>query len=274
MNPRERIAKLQAMLVRVTTRAAAPRDANGGGAAREPVQALADEPVVSSEPITPLDVEVNLVDDARDASPAPPRASLQADAPAAESRERIIAAPELPVDAREADAGEAEAAPISAEPISVETADRSVASAAEAASRAPDTTESRSEPIEASEEEPPASSRRPIAIEPKLEELAFGEAAPVEAVPHTPPPESGRQVAAAPVDLDFDGEFTGVRPREPEKSPVTVLGTGRTDAPLVELAPEATAAKLPAIAAVRFEGAAATFKPASFGELLDATVAL
>ncbi len=269
MNPRERIAKLEAMLARVTTRAAAPREANGGGAAREPVQALADEPVVSSEPITPLDVEVNLVDDAPDASAAPPRGSLQADASAAESRERIIAAPELPVEA-----GEVEAAPISAEPISVETADRSVALAAEAASQAPDTTESRSEIVEASEEEPPASSRRPIAIEPKLEELAFGEAAPVEAVPHTPPPESGRQVAAAPVDLDFDGEFTGVRPREPEKSPVTVLGTGRTDSSPVELAPEAIAAKLPAVASVRFEGAAPTFKPASFGELLDATVSL
>jgi hypothetical protein len=65
-------------------------------------------------------------------------------------------------------------------------------------------------------EEPPASSRRPIAVEPKLEDLAFDEAAPSSEEPHSAPPESGRQVAAAPAGLDFDSEFTGVRSKEVE----------------------------------------------------------
>jgi hypothetical protein len=136
---------------------------------------------------------------------------------------------------------------------------------------------SESEVIEVGDEEPPASSRRPIALEPKLEELAFGEAAPAETVAHTPPPESGRQVAAAPVGLDFDGEFTGVRPREPEDVAVTVLGDvpkAEAEAPVMNLAPEPTAAKLPATAAVTFEGTAPIFKPATFGELIDATLML
>jgi hypothetical protein len=238
----ERIAKLEAILARVTQRAAAPREAPRDGAAHALAPTLVDEPVISSEPITPLDVEVS------ERTEEAPMVVAEV-----ESRERIVAAPEV-------------------------SAERPVAVRGEEASDSPEiTVSSESEVIEVGEEEPPASSRRPIALEPKLEELAFGEAPPAETVAHTPPPESGRQVAAAPVDLDFDGEFTGVRPREPEEVAVTVLGDvpkPKAEAPVMNLAPEATAAKLPGTAAVTFEGAAPVFKPATFGDLLDATLML
>jgi len=54
------------------------------------------------------------------------------------------------------------------------------------------------------EEEVPASSRRPIQLEPPLAERAFSDSAPP---PHPVPPESGRQVAVA----EFDGDLSGVR---------------------------------------------------------------
>jgi hypothetical protein len=255
----ERIAKLEAILARVTQRAAAPREAPRDGAAHALAPTLVDEPVISSEPITPLDVEVS------ERTEEAPMVVAEV-----ESRERIVAAPEVSAEPRADDAE-----PI---PISVDTGERPVAVRGEEASDSPEiTVSSESEVIEVGEEEPPASSRRPIALEPKLEELAFGEAPPAETVAHTPPPESGRQVAAAPVDLDFDGEFTGVRPREPEEVAVTVLGDvpkPKAEAPVMNLAPEATAAKLPGTAAVTFEGAAPVFKPATFGDLLDATLML
>jgi hypothetical protein len=264
---RERIAKLEAILARVTERAAAPRETNGGGVAvHAPVDAGAEEPVISAEPVTPLDVELA---EQTEEAPMVAEATLAVEV---ESRERIIVAPAQRAEEREPE-------PV---PISVDTGERPAASrAAEAdAAEAPEITVSTvseaPEVIEAGEEEePPASSRRPIAIEPKLEELAFGEAAPVEPGPHTPPPESGRQVAAPPVDLDFEGEFTGVRPREPEAVAVTVLETSEAKErkPAV-LAPEATAAKLSGAAPVIFEGSAPVFKPSTFGELLDATLML
>jgi hypothetical protein len=271
VNVRERIAKLEAILARIGQRASAPRETNGGGAAaHSPVQSQADDGVVSSEPITPLDVELS-----ERTEEAPPVVEV-VPAVEVESRERIIAAAEQPAEEREPEP--------SPSPTPVETGERAAATLApeaeaDAAELTVSTVSDAPEVLEVEEvdaEEPPASSRRPIALEPKLEELAFGEAAPVEEVPHSAPPESGRQVAVAPVDLDFEGEFTGVRPRDPEGVPVTVLGDvakGRAEA--VPLAPEATAAKLSGGAtAVVFEGVAPVFKPATFGELLDATLLL
>lgn len=265
MNVRERIARLEAILARVTQRAAAPRETNGDGAARAAAQTGAtpvEEAVVSSEPITPLDVEVS-----ERTEEAPMVVEV-------ESRERIVAASEL-----RAEEAVPDSAPISAEPPFpvVAKGERPPAEPLQAeAAEGPEITVSVTE-VEEAEEEPPASSRRPIALEPKLEELAFGEAAPVQPPPHTPPPESGRQVAAPAVDLDFDGEFTGVRPREPEAVAVTVLGDAPKPKPAeapMNLSPETTAPKLPGAAAVAFEGAAPVFQPATFGELLDATLVL
>jgi hypothetical protein len=113
-------------------------------------------------------------------------------------------------------------------------------------------------------------------LEPKLEELAFGEAVPSEE-PHAPPPESGRQVAAAPVELDFDAEFTGVRPKDAEPVPPPVEPKSEPPAPLLAVdasAPELTSAHPVSGPAAVFEGKAPVFQPSTFGELLDATLSL
>jgi hypothetical protein len=200
------------------------------------------------------------------------------------------------------DAPEPEAPP--AEPEASPEPEPELASNATPAERMPEP-ESAREPEPASEaeplpqapdvgeHEPPASSRRPIAVESKLEDLAFGDATAPEA-PHTPPPESGRQVASLPVDLDFDGDSTGIRSKEQDDAEVTVIGTPPPPPPLlpapveaavaepappvasdvVVSAPEVTRAILPDAPVAVFEGSVPVFKPASFGELLEATLAL
>jgi hypothetical protein len=279
LSAREQIVRLEAILARVTARAAAPRRANGldaSASAREVEPPPPDEPVVSYEE-APIDIEVSELTEetppvveriaAEELPQAPQRVPHLPEE--VESRERIIAAPPQPLPG---DDREPETAPVSAEreeprgpSLSAEPEE------AEPASDGPDISVHEL-PADAVDE-PPASSRRPIALEPKLEELAFGEAAPMEESPHTPPPESGRQVAASPVDLDFEGEFTGVRPREPEPLAVTVIAEAKP-AEALKLAPETTVAALPDLVPAVYAGATPVFKPATFGELLDATLTL
>jgi hypothetical protein len=115
------------------------------------------------------------------------------------------------------------------------------------------------------EEEPaPSSSRRPVGPEPaeKLAQMAFGD----ESSPalHTPPPESGRLPAATP-DLDFDADVTGVR--DARKAPPHDV--------TLELVPEVTEARIEARASVAdVLGDAQRFAPATFGDLLDASLSL
>jgi hypothetical protein len=113
---------------------------------------------------------------------------------------------------------------------------------------------------EPAEEEPPASSRRPLAPQPeeRLAEMAFGATEPRPAM-HTPPPESGRLPAAPAADVDFPDEDTGVHAAHPP-TPIT---------------PEATRAELSGSAGVaRTQGAVAVFQPKTFAELLDASLKL
>ncbi|MGH7435673.1 MAG: hypothetical protein ACRENE_08360, partial [Polyangiaceae bacterium] len=113
---------------------------------------------------------------------------------------------------------------------------------------------------ELADEEPPASSRRPLAPQPeeRLAEMAFGATEPRPAM-HTPPPESGRLPAAPPADIDFPDEDTGVHAAHPP-TPIT---------------PEATRAELSGSASVaRTHGSVAAFHPKTFAELLDASLKL
>ncbi len=129
-------------------------------------------------------------------------------------------------------------------------------------------------------DEPPLSSRRPVAAsEP-----------PAEAYPsaprHTPPPESGKQVAVSsmpvgrvpsvPAPSGEEAFVSGWRepglasqpPRE-AAAPLSTRAEARTESA------EVIEPVLPADARVaRVEGTAAAFAPRSFGELLDATLAL
>jgi len=270
VNARERIAKLEALLARVTERVKAPRSVEVETAN------LRD----TTRPPPPADVEVEVIEEVRQVSEPPISIDISDDE--VQSSERVVAAP--------------------AERIG-ETDGERMASAAPAEAAAEAHTEPEPEPEPAPEvevapepePEPPASSRRPIVLESKLEDLAFGDAAPPEA-PHTPPPESGRQVASPPVDLDFDSDFTGVRskeqgeaevvvvssvppPPEPEREPEPAsapvdLAPAQVAPALVASAPEVTLPILPDAPVAVFEGSAPLFKPASLGELLDATLLL
>jgi hypothetical protein len=260
VNVQDRIARLQALLARVTERAQAPRQANGESALapEEPATAFApidtqalDEPDISVEVASPPPPDVEPLTDEEIVEDvevvAAETTMIEVEAPPAHeeahSRERMIAASPAP---------------------GLEIEEKEVESSAHT-----EVTVSHSHPVEAAEvedvEEPPASSRRPIALEPKLEELAFGDAPP-PGVTHTPPPESGRQMAVAPGDLEFEGELTGVRPKEPDAAATTGERTVAS--------PELTIARAAEGAAAMFKGEAPVFKPLSFGELLDATLSL
>jgi hypothetical protein len=107
-------------------------------------------------------------------------------------------------------------------------------------------------------EEPPASSRRPIQLQ--VPDEAFHDTA-TPLPPHPVPPESGRQVAA-PV-ADFEGDLSGVR------------SVAAADiAPPVELKAEVTKPVVATASPAVFHGAVPAFEPATFGELLDATLGL
>jgi hypothetical protein len=313
----ERVAKLGALLARITERATAPRKPNGLETSAHEAAPATPVPDAVAEPVTKEVVlsnaialsadepfaagrdehaahgaevevtEVEVEDEEALAAVEAAEATQAAEAARVDelpSRERMVAA--SPVSMARAGqpasshAGEDELKEAE-RPPTVETGERLAAKARlDADVEEPDTETPPDVAISAqgeAAEEPPASSRRPIAIEPKLEELAFGEAPSEE--PHAPPPESGRQVAAPPVELDFEAEFTGVRPRdsEPASAPVgkkserPAARAARIDAS----APEVTAASVTAVGRPPvFEGTAPTFKPSSFGELLDATLSL
>jgi hypothetical protein len=112
-------------------------------------------------------------------------------------------------------------------------------------------------------EQPPASSRRPLAPQPeeRLAEMAFGADDPRPAL-HTPPPESGRLPAAPAVE--FPDEDTGVHPAAPPASAVI-----QSEATRADLAGAAGAEKVAAL-----KGAVRVFHPTSFAELLDASLGL
>jgi hypothetical protein len=114
-------------------------------------------------------------------------------------------------------------------------------------------------------EEPPVSSRRPVAPQPeeRLADMAFGAEEP-SPPRHTPPPESGPLPAAPSMEPDADAaDVTGVR----EAPPIAP----RTH----ELVPEATRAELaPHDAVADIVAEAQRFAPSTFAALLDASLAL
>jgi hypothetical protein len=200
-----------------------------------PEEEAAAPAVAVADQALELSVDVDLA--AEEPAPAepPPRPSPAPEpmvvGEAAGSRERLVAAPAVTY-------GEPPS-PAMPEPASAEMPAAAVAS----------------QPA-AEEEEPPVSSRRPLAPEPeeRLAEMAFGTTEPRPAL-HTPPPESGRLPAAP--EAEFADEDTGVR---------TAV------APVV---PETTKAELIGGNAVaHVQGSVPAFKPATFAELLDASLAL
>jgi hypothetical protein len=254
LTAQDRIRRLEALLARVAERAALPRPPPGEQA---PALEMAPEHVEATAPVMSgggLDVETaEMLDESALVSDRPPPVEPMEEA---DSRERLVVAQPVTRDELREDVTEVNA-PVTPQSPPEQT-------------MAPDievVETTRPPPVEpVEEEEPPASSRRPIVAEPPLEELTFGEAAPPPA-PHTPPPESGRQVAAPPVDLDFDGDLTGVRARH-EDAPIVILE------PRGPLVPHVTRAQPVAGEAAEFAGQARAFEPLTFGELLDATLSI
>jgi hypothetical protein len=259
------ISRLEALLARVRSRAAEPRPSAAVAPAHaappravaahapEPIDEDDDQPTVPpppgvgppeiprvtaprppSEPAAAIDVPVEV-----DLSPEPPEA---AGGPA----EPVVAAAEAASQERL----------VMAEPEPMEPT-ASPAPVGEVAQQPAPVTEVEPEPAE---EEPPASSRRPLAPQPeeRLAEMAFGATEPRPAL-HTPPPESGRLPAAPAADVDFPDEDTGVHAAHPP-TPIT---------------PEATRADLSGPANVaKTHGTVQAFHPKTFAELLEASLKL
>lgn len=307
MNVNPRIAKLEALLTRIQTNAAAPRVHAAHSA---PPAAEAHEP----EPGT-------LVSARHEPEPPPleSRARLVA-APVSEPPEELEAEDVIELDDRHVVREEQPApaiTPISMSPPSSgpNSSDMTKDALDVAAARAAISAQQRQiveTPAEEPEEPPPPSSRRPIAEPAETPQEAQIEVQ--HAAPLTPPPESGKQVAAEP--LSFDDDMTGVRearpvpepsiqlqslqmpavqqPSPPDEMEVELPGPQEATAPPpgplpemrspriesapepVAVAPEITRPTRP-VAAVSVAEMIGTVKPASpktFGELLDAALSL
>ena len=247
MTAQEQVARLEALLTRVHTRRDAPRPVHVETAAAAPAPVHAPSP-------TPAPVA---------ARPVVPAVAFHAPAPVVPPAP-VTPAPDTP--APHTTDGDvdvevmAETAEIDLEGID---ADELAAASADGAAG----------PAEAAEELP-ASSRRPIHIEPPLAELTFGETAEAKGASHPAPPESGRQVALPTNDLE--GELSGVRPLVesiPGAAPATPPPAAPPAAPAAHKA-DVTQPLAAAGPAAVFRGAAPEWKPQTFGDLLDSTLGL
>ena len=258
MSKIEKIAKLEALLARVVSRAGEPR--------RRPA-AVATYAAASDQ--APAEMP-ELADDEVDAATIPPPPLAPARAPARTETDLVIEVEVVQETASETVIGVASEELVIAE--SLGSRERLVAAVpvllapAVAEAGPPEMLdESPPEILAAVEEveEAPLSSRRPVAPEPeeRLADMAFGAEEP-SPPRHTPPPESGR-LPAAPA-IEFDGDVTGVR----EATPIAPARPR-------DLVPEATRAALtPSGAVADLVDEAQRFAPDTFAALLDASLAL
>lgn len=289
MTMQETISKLEALLSRIRTRASEARPVVvAHAAALEPAAEMAPAaPHVAAEP-EPVHVPFPTAPPPAEAAAVleSTRGPVPEVVPALESRARLVAEREV-------------------EPEVLELDERHVV---RDSSEAEAEVSIVAEDIIVGEEEvrdtPPPSSRRPIA-----EPL---DAAPPEAAPtHTPPPESGRQVAALSFDDDFTGvRDAAQRPAPPpdpdapeihlaSQHPPAIVARHEMEAELdaphsampasrppasvrlpserpiaaLDMEPEVIRPVLAPAAVADVQGAL-TFAPKSFGELLDASLAL
>jgi hypothetical protein len=269
------LAKLEALLARVRTRAEEPRFA--------PVVAVAS-PAAVDEPVEAIDssrrgptrteadivVEVEVQATTQETVVAVPVEEVSAPA-ALESRERLVVAePASPPGAEPevAASAELEPSPVVTLPID-EAVDELVPDLApeREVEQAEQTEQDEQNEQDEHVEEAPVSSRRPVAPPPeqRLDEMAFGS---VEPAPprHTPPPESGRLPAAP--EVEFEGDITGVRDAARSAHPAAV-------APTIAIVPEATLAELaPSDQVADVVSPAPAPEPTTFVGVLDQSLAL
>jgi hypothetical protein len=270
MNAREKISKLESLLARIKQRAEMPR-----------AVVVAAAPIASAHtpmamPTVPPTAEAHALkaDEADIRTPPPPPPVQPIAVEVLESRTQVVAQETSVVELDESDM-----VPSSVQP-----------------------------PPVVAEEAPPPSSKRPIPME------AIAEAQQHEPPPPPPPESGKLVAAAPAEVPAFDDDFTGVReasnllpPLEANEPPIEVMTveppkppppphemeaslsppaaaepTRRISdvapAPVAAaqeaIVPEKTAASLPQATPVAVVGASSTFKPKTFGELIDATLGL
>jgi hypothetical protein len=273
------IARLEALLSRVRTRAVEPRrvavqaavpEANAApevAAAPPPPPVFElDEPVEDLEstqqravPSRPgpmrteadIVVEVEVQATTQETVVAVPVEEVAAPA-ALESRERLVVAePVAPAASEPLSAPDPQPEPSPVVAVEVEVVEEVLPEVEE---------------VEAVEEAP-VSSRRPVAPPPeeRLDEMAFGAVEP-QPPRHTPPPESGRLPAVP--EVEFEGDITGVRDAARSAHPAAA-------APAAAIVPEATIADLsPSGDVADVIEPARTPAPATFVGVLDQSIAL
>ncbi len=300
MNAKQRIGRLEELLNRVKTRAAAPRP---GSAMEVPSAMAAAAPAYAPPPFAqppPAPVVLERHAHATSFAEEEPR-TTDYEMEVEVSTETV----DIDIDVEEAIAGEevmameSGAQLVAAGGYRGDEGDALATEPPEAAADMEDRTLAGANVLGAAnelEEPAPSSSPRPIEAEAAL-------AAEEESAPrHTPPPESGKQVAAPsaspprassappgplsePPSSIGGHTIIGVAPgayrapavpsAEPRPPAAPPAKAAPPQAPPARVVAEVTRPNLPAVAKVAaFEGAAPVFKPASFGDLLDATLGL
>jgi hypothetical protein len=269
----EKIGKLEALLARIRSRATEPRPTSHAlAAAASPSPA----PAVAPPLAPPMDDEITLAQPGRSA-----RAATEADIVLEVEVQEVAGDTVIGVPVEEVMAPEALGSRerlVAAEPVAVEAAEiLAVEVPAPAEEAGPELLADESDVEEAGElieEEAPLSSRRPVGPQPeeRLAEMAFGARGEEEPPRHTPPPESGRLPAAPPVE--FDADVTGVREATPI-APARAQESEPSPVRATSLQPETTHASLPTGDGVAdVIGTAQSFQPSTFMALLDASLAL
>lgn len=292
MSANEKVAKLEALLARVQSRAGEARPKTNGAANGAGVIAMAPAPSPAPAPVA--------------AAAEPVWTPPSAPPPSTRQQPRFSSVP--PPSRHDVTSYDADVdVEIGTEEVDVDIDMDDQGLGLEGGMSAADEVTQEPPPVQAAANEivepAPTSSPRPIASE---QPEAFEE----ESAPrHTPPPESGKQVAAPSVSpqvrkssmppQSLEGHTliggwrepgipagaggAGVRvPGPPGMAPEPVTATRTASVPPrpsdrpAALAPEATHAELPGEGAnvASFQGAVPTFQPSTFGELLDATLGL
>ena len=283
MSASEQVSKLEALLERVNTRRNAPRTtaAAAAPAAHDDVIARVEATPTAVNPIVPKPApSTPKLPDAVAAKPA--AAAVPAPAPTPKPAPVAVAtpapAPVAPVAAAKPAAPAIAKAALTPEPPSVDVdvvVEEGVAEVdLEGLDEEGSDVSLRDSVADldavaggssAAEDDPAASSRRPIQVQPAAGATALADAAEAKA-PHPAPPESGRQVAIPPASGEDELLKSGVR-----AAPVAPPEAAAAPAPLrADVTRPALAAESPAV----FHGAAPIAAPATFGELLEATLSL
>lgn len=290
MSNGEVLARLEALLHRVRTRAAQPRVPttpvagpvaapafSSAAVPSRPSPAPAPRSAPAFPPTEPSMRAVPLppVEPPKPAPPATPPPPLPLDEEVTFAQPKPAAPrlsePEIVVDVEVPAAAESRERLVAAEPVPPEAVAEPVAAPTEVPEARPESLPPADIEAVAEEEDEvdraPISSRRPVAPEPeeRLAEMAFG-AEDLSPPIHTPPPESGR-LPAAPI-VEFDGDTTGVREAPPIAQAVAAPRTR-------ELVPEVTRPAIPpGPDAADILGEAQRFSPSTFLALLDASLLL